>query len=156
MMASELEPGIYVVGPELGMNYVPDQVWSAEVKVPGEDPSTISVQLPPALELDLPKEHAPNTPLELDLSSHDYTGAAVVVLDSTGAITTSSTISASAKFPVKHIPIAPTPGPPHSEWAWRHSARSQSVIGLDSPRASTLNSRLMQARAIPCSTYPLL
>ncbi len=30
----------------------------------------------------------------------------------TGATTTSSTIIASAKPPVKHIPTAPTPGPP--------------------------------------------
>ena len=36
---------------------------------------------------------------------------------STGAITASSTINARAKFPVRHMPSAPTPGPPHAACA---------------------------------------
>ena len=36
----------------------------------------------------------------------------------TGAATTGSTIIASAKLPVKHIPTTPTPGPPKARrWA---------------------------------------
>jgi hypothetical protein len=56
--------------------------------------------------------------------------------DSTGAISAGSTASDSAKFPVRHIPTAPTPGPPSSAWIFRTSARSQSVTGLDSCAAS--------------------
>ena len=42
----------------------------------------------------------------------------------------------SAKLPVKHIPMAPTPGPPHCSWASRASARSHRVTGLDSLAAN--------------------
>jgi hypothetical protein len=34
--------------------------------------------------------------------------------DSTGASIDGSSIIDSAKLPVKHMPMAPTPGPPHS------------------------------------------
>jgi hypothetical protein len=64
--------------------------------------------------------------------------------DSTGATTLDSVIMASAKPPVKHIPIAPTPRPPHSACAFRASARSHSTIGLDLPVNQTLNSWWMQ------------
>ena len=67
---------------------------------------------------------------------------------STGAITVSSTIIAIAKFPVRHIPSAPTPGPPHSECVSRASARRKCVMGLEPRLASKWNSRLMHARAI--------
>ena len=53
---------------------------------------------------------------------------------------------ASAKLPVIHIPMAPTPGPPQRACASRQSARSQSVMGLALRSASTWNSRLMQQR----------
>ena len=64
--------------------------------------------------------------------------------DSTGATTDDSAIMASAKPPVKHMPTAPTPLPPHSAWTLRARARSQSTMGLDSFVAQALNSRLMQ------------
>ena len=51
--------------------------------------------------------------------------------DSTGATTAGSVIIARAKLPVKHMPTAPTPRPPHSACACRASARSQSTIGLE-------------------------
>ena len=66
--------------------------------------------------------------------------------DSTGASIDGSSIIVSAKFPVKHIPIAPTPGPPHSSWANRASDRSHCVTGLDSFAAKARNSALTQAR----------
>ena len=62
----------------------------------------------------------------------------------TGATTAGSVIMASAKPPVKHMPTAPTPWPPHSAWAWRASARSQSTMGLEASFAQTWNSRRMQ------------
>jgi hypothetical protein len=65
-------------------------------------------------------------------------------LDSTGATTDGSVIIARAKPPVKHMPTAPTPLPPHSAWAWRARARSQSTIGLERPSFQTLNSRRTQ------------
>ena len=64
--------------------------------------------------------------------------------ESTGATTAGSVIIARAKLPVKHMPTAPTPLPPHSAWAWAARARSQSTIGLDRSLAQTWNSRLMQ------------
>ena len=60
--------------------------------------------------------------------------------------TDGSSIMPSAKLPVMHIPIAPTPLPPSSAWTCRQSARSQSTTGLDSFAASTANSREMHAR----------
>ena len=45
----------------------------------------------------------------------------------TGARTTSSTIIASAKPPVKHIPTTPTPGPPQRSCSDAASLRSQTV-----------------------------
>jgi len=47
---------------------------------------------------------------------------------------------ASAKPPLKHMPVAPTPRPPHSECAFRASARSHSMIGLNLPENQKLNS----------------
>src|SRR5207245_116284 len=72
----------------------------------------------------------------------------------TGASIAGSSIMVSAKFPVKHMPMAPTPGPPHSWCASRASARSHCVTGLDWLAASALNSALTQARwktAMPSS-----
>ena len=66
--------------------------------------------------------------------------------DSTGASTDGSSIMVSAKFPVKHMPMAPTPGPPHSPCANRASERSHCVTGLDSLAAKARNSALTQAR----------
>ena len=63
---------------------------------------------------------------------------------STGAATESSTIIASAKPPVKHMPSAPTPGPPSSSCSSRARLRSQPAIGAVSPVASLVNSRLTQ------------
>jgi hypothetical protein len=73
----------------------------------------------------------------------------------TGAITHGSSVIVRAKFPVTHIPTAPTPRPPISSKAWRASARSQSTIGLERFSASTWNSRLTQSFAswTPALTY---
>ncbi len=60
---------------------------------------------------------------------------------STGASIRSSTAIASANPPVKHMPTAPTPGPPHSAWALAASSRSHPTIGLVRFRANTVNSR---------------
>ena len=57
----------------------------------------------------------------------------------------------SAKLPVKHMPIAPTPAPPHSPCASLASERSHWVTGLDSLAANARNSALMHAR---CRTAP--
>ncbi len=44
---------------------------------------------------------------------------------------------------MKHIPIAPTPGPPSSACTERARLRSQSVIGAVFPVASLVNSALL-------------
>ena len=44
------------------------------------------------------------------------------------------------------MPMAPTPGPPHSTWATRASARSHCTAGEGPPLASARNSALIQAR----------
>jgi len=62
----------------------------------------------------------------------------------TGATTQGSVIIASAKPPVKHMPTAPTPFPPHSACALRANVRSHATIGLDLPADQTLNSRRIQ------------
>jgi hypothetical protein len=66
----------------------------------------------------------------------------------TGARTDSSAVSETAKPPVRHIPMSPTPGPPQRLWTSRQRARSQSVIGLERFCAKIANSRLTQARSI--------
>ena len=72
---------------------------------------------------------------------------------STGATTEVSTIIASAKPPVKHIPSAPTPGPPSSPWSDRASERSQTAIGDVRPVAIVVNSRLTQSLGSTLPTY---
>jgi hypothetical protein len=66
----------------------------------------------------------------------------------TGARTTGSTAAASAKPPLKHIPITPTPGPPARSCRDRASARTYSAIGRSARRANAANSRVMQAFAM--------
>ena len=63
--------------------------------------------------------------------------------ESTGASSAGSVDMARANPPVKHMPTAPTPGPPHSSWAWRARARSQSMAGGVVRRAKARNSREM-------------
>src|SRR3981081_3018815 len=60
--------------------------------------------------------------------------------DKTGASIEGSSIIVSAKFPVKQIPMAPTPGPPHSSCANLASDRSHFVTGLDAFAAKARNS----------------
>lgn len=67
---------------------------------------------------------------------------------------TGSTAIDSANPPVRHMPIAPTPGPPHSVCACRASALSQSVIGLLLFAASMVNSREMHSPMVrPSVTF---
>ena len=63
---------------------------------------------------------------------------------STGASTRSSTAMARANPPVKHMPTAPTPRPPHSACARAASARSQVTTGLVRFSANMVNSRETQ------------
>src|SRR3981189_38981 len=67
--------------------------------------------------------------------------------ESTGASIDGSSIMVSAKFPVKHIPMAPTPGPPRSPCAKRASDRRHFVTGLDSFAARARKRRDMGADA---------
>ncbi len=67
---------------------------------------------------------------------------------STGASTMSSTIIASAKPPVKHMPMTPMPGPPQRSCSARASWRSHDVTGLVFFRANQENSRETQAGAM--------
>ena len=62
----------------------------------------------------------------------------------------------SANPPVKHMPTAPTPGPPHRACSAAARARSQLMIGLVRPWAITVNSRLMHARVKEERAYPPL
>ena len=64
---------------------------------------------------------------------------------STGATTTSSTIMPRAKPPVKHIPTAPTPGPPHRMCSSRARARNQPMIGLAQNMIDQLNSTTLMS-----------
>ena len=75
--------------------------------------------------------------------------------ESTGASIAGSSIIDSAKLPVKHMPIAPTPGPPHSPCARRASARNHATAGVVPLAPSARNSALTHARrstATPSST----
>ena len=64
---------------------------------------------------------------------------------STGARTTSSTIIAKAKPPVKHMPTTPTPGPAQRSCSAAASLRSHTVMGLVFLSAKAENSRETQA-----------
>ena len=59
---------------------------------------------------------------------------------STGATMMSSTIIPSAKPPLKHMPTAPTPGPPTSSWRLRASARRKPMTGEVRSSAQFANS----------------
>ena len=59
-----------------------------------------------------------------------------------GPSTGASTIIARAKPPVKHMPSAPTPGPPSSSCSSLASERSQPATGEVTPVRSLVNSRL--------------
>ena len=64
----------------------------------------------------------------------------------------SSTIIPSAKPPEKHMPTAPTPGPPTSLWTFLASARSQAMTGDVLFNAIVVNSLAMQIFIIDCAT----
>ena len=64
---------------------------------------------------------------------------------STGATRMSSSIIPKANPPVKHIPSAPTPGPPQVSWASAASARSHRVTGAVRLAAKAANSFETQA-----------
>ncbi len=68
-----------------------------------------------------------------------------------GASMMSSTIIPSAKPPEKHMPTAPTPGPPTSLWMLRASARSQAMTGDVLFIAIVVNSLAMQIFIIDCA-----
>ncbi len=74
---------------------------------------------------------------------------------STGATVVSSSIIPSAKPPVKHMPTAPTPGPPHSVCTCFASARNHSVTGAVLSVASAANSFATHAGIIDCTPYPI-
>ena len=76
------------------------------------------------------------------------TGNGIDGCDSTGAIIRSSTIIPSAKPPEKHMPTAPTPGPPTSACTFRASARSQAITGDVLFIAIVVNSLAMQILTI--------
>ncbi len=63
----------------------------------------------------------------------------------TGASMMSSTIIANANPPVKHMPMAPTPGPPQRSCSALASWRSHEVTGLVFLSANQENSRETQA-----------
>ncbi len=61
---------------------------------------------------------------------------------------------ARANPPVKHMPTAPTPGPPHSSCARRASARSQSTAGGVVRNANARNSDDTHAGTIERTIRP--
>ena len=75
---------------------------------------------------------------------------------STGASMVSSTIMPSANPPVKHMPTAPTPGPPHSAWASAASRRSHPITGLVRSSANAVNSRATHTRTRESIVYDAL
>ena len=72
---------------------------------------------------------------------------------STGATITLSTIIPSANPPLKHIPTAPTPGPPADACRSVARARSQPMIGDVCCSAQIVNSRAMHTFAIEAIPY---
>ena len=76
--------------------------------------------------------------------------------ESTGAIIRSSTIIPSANPPLKHMPIAPTPGPPTSAWRLPASARNHAITGAVRPTAHAANSRATHIDAIDCTPYSVV
>ena len=68
--------------------------------------------------------------------------------DSTGAMTSPPAIMPRANPPVKHMPTAPTPGPPQLSWASPANARNQSVTGARRLVANAANSFETQAGAM--------
>ncbi len=60
---------------------------------------------------------------------------------------------ARANPPVKHMPTAPTPGPPQRSCSSAANARSQSTTGDVRPVASTVNSRLTHVGTNDDSAY---
>lgn len=76
------------------------------------------------------------------------TGSGIDGCDSTAARSRSSAAIANANPPVKHMPTAPTPGPPHAACSRAASARSQVTIGEVFPVASLVNSRRTQSGAM--------
>ena len=75
----------------------------------------------------------------------------------TGASMRSSTIIPSAKPPVKHMPTAPTPGPPHRLVRVGGRRRNQPLIGvvLFSDERSELGARHTRARSTQARRYGL-
>ena len=74
--------------------------------------------------------------------------------DSTATSCAGSVAMARAKPPVKHMPTAPTPGPPQRSCSCTASARSQSTTGDVRPVANATNSRLTHAGTITCDSRP--
>ena len=72
---------------------------------------------------------------------------------STGASISGSVAIARANPPVKHMPTAPTPGPPWRSWHWRASARNQSMAGGVVRRAKARNSFDTHAGASDVAMY---
>ena len=75
--------------------------------------------------------------------------------ESTGASIAGSSIIESAKLPVKHMPIAPTPLPPESGSACAARARSQRVTGLDWFAANESSPVTQWLRALAAHAHPI-
>lgn len=84
----ELSPGLYSVGAEVGLGYPVGDVWAVRIPIEDADePSTLAVALPPPPAAAVPERHEPNTDLVVDLTGMEYTGALLVVVDASGAVT---------------------------------------------------------------------
>jgi hypothetical protein len=83
------------------------------------------------------------------------TGAGRAGWLATAARTDGSTAIARANPPVKHMPTAPTPGPPHSACAITASARRKLTTGLVRS-ARMVNSRATHTRSTDLTTAPVV
>lgn len=85
--------GQYVADGETGLEYRPETEAVLEVQT-DDGAKGLAVGLPPAPTFDLPADHLPDEPLEVDLRGQDYDATLVMVVDvMTGAVTWQQTPS---------------------------------------------------------------
>ncbi len=82
----EVDDGVYAVGPDAGLTYQVGAVWRVEVVVDGEEAS-ISAELPPPADVQVPANHPLQADLVLDFTGQGYQAALVVVVDQAGTVT---------------------------------------------------------------------
>jgi hypothetical protein len=83
------EGGTYVVSPEAGLPYSAGDRWNIDIDRFFDDTevSSLSVVLPPVVDVELPEIHDPYASLTLDLAGQGFTAVMVIVINQYGFIT---------------------------------------------------------------------